>query len=182
MNMSSKVEADPRGTLFDVLDDSRVGMLGVVGSGQHMQPMTHFADREAGAVWFVTSKDTDLVRAIGIGGQARYCIMKDDGTFYACLAGVLEQSEDRQKLDELWSSVTAAWFDEGREDPDVALLKLSLRDAGVWTATDSSVVFGMEIARANLSSEHKPEIGEHFVVRFDENERENPIKERIWAN
>jgi general stress protein 26 len=69
MNMTKKVKADGRATLFDVLDTQRVGMLGVVGSNQNMQPMTHHADANAGALWFVTSKDTDLVRAVGTGAR-----------------------------------------------------------------------------------------------------------------
>ena len=166
MNMTRKIETDAQGTLFEVLDEQRVGMLGVSGSGQHMQPMTHFADPDACALWFVTSRDTDLVRAVGQGAQAHHCVMKSDGTLYACLAGTLEQSSDSAKLDELWSAVTAAWFEEGREDPDVVLLRFSLRDAGVWTATDSGIVFGLEIARANMSAERQPDVGEHTVVRF----------------
>lgn len=165
-NMTRKVEADAPGTLFDVLDDTRVGLLGVVGSDQHMQPMTHFADRNAGALWFITSSQSDLVRDIGLGTQAHYCVMAPDGTFYACLAGLLEQVEDDKKLDELWSTVTAAWFEQGRDDPKVALLRLTLRNAGVWTATDSSVMFGLEIARATMSKEHKPDVGDHMVIKF----------------
>ncbi len=168
MNMTRKIHDDARGTLFDVLDDQRVGMLGVIGSDRHMQPMTHFADRNAGALWFVTSKETDLVREIGSGIQAHHCVMTPEGNFHACLDGKLEQSDDSAKLDELWSSVTAAWFEEGRRDPEVTLLKFTLHNAGVWTSTDSSMVFGLEIVRANMSTEHKPEVGDHMVIQFGE--------------
>lgn len=167
MSMTDKVRADARTALFDVLDDSRAGMLGVKHADQHMQPMTHHADRDSAELWFITSSETDLVKAIGTGAEAHYCITKGDGTFYACLSGRLEVSHDREKLDEVWSVVAAAWFDEGRDDPDVTLLRLGLEDAAIWTATDSAMTFGLEIARAKLDREKKPDLGDHRIVRFD---------------
>jgi general stress protein 26 len=166
MNKLNDLETDARKTLFDTMDDVPSGMLGVVGSDQHMQPMTHFADRDLAEVWFITSKATDLVRAVGQGARAQYCLASGNGDFFACLAGTIEQSTDSAKLDELWSPVASAWFDEGREDPDVCLLKLTLLDAGVWATTDSTAAFGLEIARANLQSSHKPDLGRHCIVRF----------------
>ncbi len=166
MNTMEKLRADARSTLFEQLDESRVGMLGVVDSDQHMQPMTHYTDPDTGQLWFITSTDTDLVRAVGLGARAHHCVMSPDGGFYACLSGTLEQSEDREKLDEIWSAVASAWFDEGREDPEVTLLRFALQEAAVWASTDSSVVFGLEVARANLETDHKPDVGEHMIIRI----------------
>ena len=166
MNKLNDLETEARRALFDTMEEVRSGMLGVVGSDRHLQPMTHFPDRDLAEVWFITSKNTDLVRAVGQGARANYCLSSGEGIFFACLTGTIEQSADSAKLDELWSPVAAAWFEEGRDDPDVSLLKLTLLDAGVWASTDSAAVFGMEIARANLQSSHQPDVGRHTVVRF----------------
>ena len=146
MGMRDKVRDDPRSALFDVLEDrQRVGMLGVVNSDQHMQPMTHFVDRNRAVIWFITSEDTDLARAVGLGARAHHCVMTPEGDFYACLSGTLEQTDD----------------------PKVQLLRFSLQEAAIWAATDSAMVFGFEIARANLQRDHKPDVGDHVVIRLD---------------
>ncbi|SLN53416.1 General stress protein 26 [Aquimixticola soesokkakensis] len=162
-----KIHADPIHELFEQMDDTRAGMLGVMGSGQHMQPMTHFVDRGARKVYFITSKDTDLVKAVGEGDVAHYCVTSTKQDFYACLKGSLRISKDAAKLDELWSSVVAAWFDGGKQDPDVCLLELDLIDAALWASTRNPLVFGLEIARANRDETHTPDVGEHLVVKFD---------------
>lgn len=167
MNTMEKLRADARSTLFEKLEAQRIGMLGVVDSEQHMQPMIHYTDPDTAEIWFVTSSDTDLVRTVGIGARAHYCLTTPEGDFYACLSGTLEQSENRKKLDELWSSVTSAWVDEGRADPQVTLLHFAPQDAAIWATTDSAVSFGIEVARANLDTEHKPDVGDHVIVRFD---------------
>lgn len=166
MSMVDKVRADARTALFDVLDETRAGMLGLKNADQHMQPMTHHADRDTAELWFITSADTDLVRTMGQGGKAHYCLTKGDGTFYACLTGRLMPSDDKAKLGEVWSVVASAWFEEGRDDPDVTLLRFALEDAAIWTATDSAMTFGLEIARAKFNAEKKPDLGDHRIVNF----------------
>lgn len=167
MNTRQDLRRDPRKTLFDVLDDHRVGMLGVVGSDQHMQPMTHHCEQKEASLWFIGSKHTDLVRTVGVGARAHYCLMVPDRDFYTCLSGSLQQSEDSEKLDQLWSPVAAAWFDEGRSDHDISLLRFLPQEAAIWSSTESGLYFGLEIVRSNVQTEHKPDVMDHIVIRFD---------------
>ncbi|WP_108484525.1 pyridoxamine 5'-phosphate oxidase family protein [Oceaniglobus ichthyenteri] len=164
--MSDLSQAEARDTLFEMMDDVRAGMLGVSESGQHMQPMTHFFDRDTATLWFITSKQTDLVRAVGMGATAHFTVTGEDHKAWTCMSGPISQSADRAKLDELWSVVSAAWFDEGREDPDVCLLQMPLREAALWTATGNPLMFGMEIAKANMTEDKKPDIGDHVIINF----------------
>lgn len=167
MNAMDRLREDPRSTLFANMTGQRAGMLGVVDSDQHMQPMTHYPDPQTAEVWFITSSQTDLVKAVGTGARAHYCLIAEDGTFYACLSGTLEQVDDEEKLDQLWSPIAAAWFDEGRDDSDVVLLRLTLQEAALWASTDNAAIFGLEIARANISKARKPDVGEHVLIGFE---------------
>jgi len=147
------------------MDEITAGMLGVEGVGSHMRPMTHFADNDHRTLWFLASRSSDLVTEIGQGSTAHFCLVGDNNRFYACLRGTIEQVADDEKKDELWGPISGAWF-EGQDDPDVVLLKMSLRDAEVWSNTDSRLQFAFEIARANVDSSHQPDVGEHGTVIF----------------
>ncbi len=160
------LKRNPEEAVFDILSDTRVGMLGVEGNGQHLQPMTHFADAESASVWFITSRQTDLAKSVASGQPAQHCVSSKDQSAFASLTGTLQQIEDDAKLEELWSPVVAAWFPEGRKDPDVCLLRLKLDQAAIWVATSSALNFGFEIARANLVADHQPDVGDHEIVRF----------------
>jgi general stress protein 26 len=163
---TDRTKSDPKGLLFDELDDAREGMLGIDGSGQHFQPMTHNVDRSAEALWFITFRQSDLLDAIGAGADCHFTVVGKRGDFHACVRGRIAEVKDEAKLDELWNPVNNAWFAEGREDPNVVLLKLDLRDAAIWASTSSTVWFGLEILRANLSKDHVPDIGSHATVEF----------------
>ncbi len=162
-----KTRSDAEGQLFDEIGRLHAGMLGIEGSGQHSQPMTPYFDRSTEELWFITSRQTDLVRAIGQGAQGSFTFVGKDNDYYASLRGAIVQSEDEQKLDDIWNAVAAAWFDDGRRDPDVILLRMTLRDAAIWASGGSSVNFGLEIARAHMDREAKPDLGEHKIINFD---------------
>ena len=152
--------------LFDMLGTCRTGMLGVEGSGQHMQPMTHFADPDTRDLWFVTARQTDLVRAIGSGGTAHFIITSDKDDFYACMSGPIGQSNDRERLETIWSPMVEAWFEGGVDDPEVVLLRMPLASASVWRSTVGPVQFGIEMVRA-LATDVRPDVGEHMVIDFN---------------
>ena len=161
-----KTDADAKAQLFDQLGDLHAGMLGVDGSGQHMQPMTPYFDRIEGKIWFITSRDTDLVSAVGQGGSAMFTFVGKKNDYYACMRGDITVRHDEAKLDEIWSVVAAAFFDDGRRDPEVTLLCLDLRDAAIWATDGNPFHFGLEIAKANMDRDRKPDLGKHVKVRF----------------
>ena len=123
------------------------GMLGLMDSGQHFQPMTAFVEEEAGQIWFFTRKDTDLAQATA-GGQAMFVVQTDD--LQACLGGRLTETFDRVRMDKYWNSVVAAWYPEGKDDPNLTMLRLDLQDAEVWISANP-VKFAWEIAKANAT-------------------------------
>jgi general stress protein 26 len=166
MAIQDDVEADPRGAVFAALGDVRTGMLGLVGGGDGAQPMTHFAEEAPGVIWFVSSTETDLVQSLGAGEDAEYVVISSDHDVHISLRGKLYQLHNDTKLDELWSPVIAAWFEGGRDDPRVALLRFEPEVANIWASTASTLRFGFEIARANLDQGHKPDVGVKATVTF----------------
>ena len=57
----------------------------------------------------------------------------------------------------------AAWFEGGKEDPALTMLQLKLDDVAIWASTNSTLKFGWEIAKANLTGK-EPELGYHTKI------------------
>jgi general stress protein 26 len=163
--MGQDNDTDLAASLLDKLEDVRAGMLGVEGARGHMRPMTHYVDEDAATIHFLTSRQSQLAREAGEGATAHYCVVDDDDGFYACIMGTLSPNANEALIDQIWNPVAAAWF-TGRDDPDLLLLSMPMREAEVWTSTDSTLHFGFEIARANFDPGRIPDVGNHDVVRF----------------
>lgn len=153
--------------LWKRLEDTRAGMLWIKGSDQHPQPMSHFADEEAGVIWFITSADTDLVAALGPGAQAGFTYQSQKGDYHASITGPLVAYESDAKIDELWSPPVAAWFEEGREDDKITLLQFTPREAAIWASDANPILVGLKLMRAAMQDgEAEPNIGSHQVINF----------------
>ena len=166
MSDTDKAKTDPQEQFWDQLDGHTAGMLGISGADQHMQPMTHMSARDENALYFFTSRSSDLVKILTPGAIAHYTYVNRDHDYHACMKGNLTLSHDREKIDRFWSPVIAAWFDGGKDDPDLALLRLDLEDAAIWASTGSGLKFGWEIAKANLTTGQKPDVGTTNHVWF----------------
>lgn len=151
--------------LWDQLNSVHAGMLGVEGSGQHMQPMAPQVDRDANRIWFYSRKDSDLIKAAGEGAKAHFCIVGERHDYHACMSGELVENADQKKIDAFWSPIIAAWYDGGKSDPNLTLLEFRLKNAAVWASSANPVKFGWEIAKANLSS-GEPDLGARANIQF----------------
>lgn len=146
------------------LDDINSGMLGVTQDSR-LVPMSHYTDRKVGVLWFITAKDTDLARSVASGPQDAMHVVSDGGQgLYARIHGTLSLSDNRAKLDELWNAVASSWFEDGKQDPDVQLLRLDLTEAEVW-ATGGSMAFLYQIAKSKITGD-RPVMGDHYSLTF----------------
>jgi general stress protein 26 len=145
------------------LENVTAGML-TLGAARAV-PMSHYVDREADALWFISAQGTSAVKALATGpAPAQYQIASGDGQIYARIDGEASLSSDSAKLDEIWNAVADSWFEDGRRDDDVRLIRVALTEAEVWT-TPGKIGFLYEIAKAQTRDE-TPDMGEHGRLTF----------------
>ncbi|WP_372993712.1 pyridoxamine 5'-phosphate oxidase family protein [Sulfitobacter sp.] len=147
---------------WDRIEDVRTGMLGT--DDARSVPMSHYVDKDANVLWFITAKGTDLAKTAQSGASAEYVVISNDEHLYARVDGKVQAVSDPAKLDELWSAIAGAWFEDGRQDDDIQLVRMDLSSAEVW-ATGGSLSFLYEVAKAHLTDE-KPDMGQHGTISF----------------
>jgi len=145
--------------LWSEVEKARFGMLGLTDGRSHMQPMTAFCDKEQNAIWFFTKTTTDLASQTGQGHYAMFTIMAKDQEFQTCIGGDLRPDHDRAKIDAFWNPMVSAWFPDGKDDPELTLLKLTPADAQVWVSRGGPLRYVFETVKANLTHT-KPDVGQ----------------------
>lgn len=168
--MAKKVEtkADAKEQLWSQLESGRISMLSIPSTGQLPQPMTHFTDRDSGCIWFVTSSETDLAKSVQTMALGQLVFMAPSQDYQASISGRLEIVMDEEKLDALWNVAIAAWFEGGRDDPSVRLLRFTPDEAAVWASEGSKVLVGLKILRAGMTEgADEPDVGVHTVIDFN---------------
>ena len=138
-------------------------MLGLAGRGvTHAQPMTaQRGDREGrGPIWFFTSKEADLVRELGSGAPATLHFASKGHDLFASVDGWLVPDNDRATIDRLWNPFVAAWFEGGKDDPKLQLIRFDPEAAQIWL-NDNSLLAGVKmLLGADPKRDYKDKVAE----------------------
>jgi general stress protein 26 len=121
------------------------------GEDDHARPMTAQLDDEGlegnlyhGPIWFFTSTDNHLYQQITTGSRAMAHFTSKGHDVWATVHGGLSQSHDRTVIDRLWNRFVAAWYEGGKDDPKLALIRLDPESAEIWIDA-SSIVAGIKM-------------------------------------
>lgn len=131
---------------WKALKSDMMVMLGVANMDQgHTRPMTAQIEGEAeGPIWFFSSTDTALTRQLR-GTERAILTFADKGhDIFACVHGDLRVGNDPEMIDRLWNPFVATWYENGKSDPKLALLRFDPHEAEVWENA-SSLVAGLRI-------------------------------------
>ncbi|MFM9861066.1 pyridoxamine 5'-phosphate oxidase family protein [Pseudoxanthobacter sp. M-2] len=139
-------DADLERKFWKALASDMTMMVGIDGvEDGHARPMTAQldGDEDGGPIWFFTSKDNGLVQALPSGNRAIATFTSKGHDLFASVHGKLAIEQDRAMVDRLWNSNVAAWFEGGKDDPKLVLLRLDAETAEIW-ADASSLVAGIK--------------------------------------
>ncbi|MEO9078796.1 MAG: pyridoxamine 5'-phosphate oxidase family protein [Rhodanobacter sp.] len=79
---------------------------------------------------------------------------------YVSVRGRARMDRDDETINELWTPAQKIFFPEGRDDPNLMVLRIRVRDASYWEAADNFVARAFDFARS-LVNESPSDLGEH---------------------
>jgi len=120
--------------LWKSLASDRVVMLGLDGvESGHTRPMSAQIEGDRSPLWFFTDRHNQMVRLLGKGQRATATFSAKGHELFASLQGTLHlHSDDRATIDRLWNRFVAAWYEGGKDDPNLVLLRFEATHAEIW--------------------------------------------------
>ena len=138
------------------------------------RPMaTQQIDEEA-ELWFFTTDYSAKVDNVLVHPEVCVTYADPAKNSYVSVSGKAELVRDREKMRQMWRPILKAWFPQGVDDPDLALLRVDIVDAQYWDSTSSKLVnlFGLIKALAT---------GESAAGKVGENEKVE-VRHRIGSD
>ena len=131
---------------WKALKSDRTLMLGLDGvEDGHSRPMTAQVEGESGPIWFFAGKPNALVDNLGQGDHRAIAAFSAKGhELFASIRGRLRIDNDRAVIERLWNPFVAAWFEGGKDDPNLVLLRLDAETAEIWL-NESNLLAGVKM-------------------------------------
>jgi len=133
--MPDKNPAEIREAMWKAMAASPFVMLGTTTDDRHFEPMYAVLDEDADSeFWFYTKRDNRAAK----GGPATVQFTAKGHDLFASIRGTLTEETDPAVIDRYWSNQVEAWYEQGRNDPSLLMLRFDLADAEIWE-TDHSL-------------------------------------------
>lgn len=132
----------------------------------HSRPMSCNGDIDPdGDIWFFTGASSHKVNEIERLPKVNVSFADPDNQHYVSVTGTAQIVRDQQKIEELWRPEFRMWFPEGKDDPEIALLKVKLEKAEYWDSPSSTIGFALDFVSALVTGK-QPNSGENEKLNF----------------
>lgn len=117
-----------------------------------------------GNLWFISSRTSNKNFEIGQDDRVQLLFSKPGDNEYLSVFGFAEIFRDKHTIESLWTPIAKAWFEEGKNDPDVTIIKVTPQDAYYWDSDTGKIVSFLKAAAAAIIGT-KPDMGKEGKLR-----------------
>ncbi len=152
--------------LNELIKDISIAMMTTIDGGVlRSRPMDTQEMDENGVLWFLTGKDSHKDEEIKKDNRVNVSYASNSKSSYVSVSGTGAISNDREKIAELWSPEHKAWFPEGKDDPNIRILKVNVEQAEYWDASSNTFVQAAGFLKALVTGE-RTEGGENEKINM----------------
>lgn len=153
--------------LIDRIKDIKIAMLTTADAegGLHSRPMYTQEPEKDGTLWFFTEKDSAKIYEVRKDQHVNLGYSKPEDNLYVSISGTASIVTDQAKIKELYTEGLRAWFPKGSDDPNIALLKISIDRGEYWDQPSNVLVRAFGYVKAVATGErYQPTSDEHAQV------------------
>ena len=120
-----------------------------------------------GSLWFFTGEHSPKAGEVRQDQHVNVIYAAPDKNRYVSVSGKAAVVHDQAKAKEMWNPLYKAWFPQGLEDPNLALLRVDVEKAEYWDSPSGAVVQMIGFVKAVATGErYQPSPGEHEKVEL----------------
>lgn len=164
---NSKETTKTKGEFKEMVKDIRVAMLCTHSADGHIhsRPMGTTEVDEEGNIWFFTRESSPKTEEIEDNPDVCVCYSAPDDNTYVSVIGTAKLIHDPQKIERLWHPLIKVWFPEGKDDPELLLIKIDTHSAEYWDSSSNKMVVLFNMAKALVTGKEYSE-GEYGKINL----------------
>lgn len=157
---SNTASEQAKNTFWQAISASPNLMIKLHNSDLHSEPMRVQFDQDARSkFWIYTTKNN----RIASGGLAMAQFISKAHDVFACISGQLVEEKDPLIIDKYCSKEVETWYQDGKLDSNLLMLRFELSDAEIWLVNNTTEAFDKFAVGATVTSK---EVGSHQKIKL----------------
>lgn len=136
-----QARADHLRELHALIKDVRIAMFTTTNAEGRLvsRPLGTQEVEFDGDLWFATGAGSDKVAEIAANPQVNVAYANPTKNTYVSMSGTASVVHDRARIDALWSPAMQLYFPDGKDDPDLRLIRVQAESAEYWDGPGSVI-------------------------------------------
>jgi general stress protein 26 len=162
--------------LAEKIKDIKFTMMTTVDNdgSMHSRPMAtqDFSKTEFdGTLYFFTKLHSPKVYSIENDQHITLAYANPDKQLYVSVVGRGSITQDKELMERLWNPALKAWFPEGLEDPEIAVIVVKVDSADLWDSPPSKVVQLAGFVKATVTGKPYDHKAHTQHIQIDKSDR-----------
>ena len=116
-----------------------------------VRPMSVLQVDDAGNLWFASQIDSNKNNEIAVDPFTHLFFQENKNSGFLNIYGITEVVTDQNKIDELWNPLLKVWFQEGKDDPKLSLLKVVPTNVYYWDTKHGDAIAFIKMAASIIT-------------------------------
>lgn len=116
-----------------------------------VRPMAVLQVDDAGNLWFMSRIDSHKNQEIASDPFTHLFFQENTNSGFLNIYGISEIVTDQAKIDELWKPLLKVWFQDGKDDPKISLIKVEPTDVYYWDTKHGELVAFAKMAASVIT-------------------------------
>lgn len=157
-NLNNRQAIDKLKLMVDKIDIGMMCTNTTEISNLHAVPMSRQEVDDEGNLWFLFSSESETYK--NLQKNQHISMLYSDISSYNFLSinGTAEISKDKFRIDKYWNKMIEGWFEKGKEDPTIRILKIVPAEAHYWDNKSNKLITFLKVAASAISGQ-KMDIG-----------------------
>ncbi|MDO5509562.1 MAG: pyridoxamine 5'-phosphate oxidase family protein [Weeksellaceae bacterium] len=126
------------------------------------RPMSLQEVDDDGILWFISGKDSDKNYHLQKDAETQLFFLDKGNSEYLSIFGKADIYTDRATIEDKWSKMAEAWFEEGKDDPNVSIIGVRPQEVHYWENKSGGIAgFAMMAFDAVTGSDLAKKDSEH---------------------
>jgi general stress protein 26 len=123
------------------------------------RPMVLQEVDDQGNLWFLSSAKSNKNFEIKEDNDVQLIFAKNEDIHFLSIYGQATIYKDKAHIDQVWNPVAKAWFEEGKDDPEVTVIKVTPTDAYYWDTKYGKMVSYVKMIAGVITGSMKSDGG-----------------------
>lgn len=134
--------------LTELIDKIDIGMVitRTKDDELHIVPLSRQEVDEQGNIWMLISAESTTHQNVTENNQIDIAYSHVGDYNFVSVSGKATISKDQARIDKYWNKMMDAWFEKGKEDPRIRILKVETSDAHYWDNKSNKLITFFKVA------------------------------------